>query len=67
MKKVNAMEMRAVEGGATYSKKCKYCGKKYSASYWGWSWIAKQAAKTSVNIKVHNHETSCFAKNNLGW
>jgi len=62
MKKVNSAEMRSLTGGATYSAKCKYCGKKFKTTYWGWSWIALQSAKVAVNYAKHNHEISCFQR-----
>ena len=62
MKKLNAMEMRNVDGGATYTVKCSYCGKKFSATYWGWLWIAKQAAIAAAGSACRKHEINCFYK-----
>ena len=66
MKKMNAMEMRNIEGGATYSKKCKYCGKTFKTTYWSWFYISYLSAKATVGVKVHNHEINCFA-NKIGF
>jgi hypothetical protein len=50
MTKLNAMEMRAVEGGATYSNKCNICGKKFSAKYY--ELISWMVARLTVDKKV---------------
>ena len=57
MKKLNNKEMRSIDGGATYSKSCRYCGKKTSYKYWELiGWIAAQLIVTSAN---RSHEISC--------
>ncbi|MBR2350709.1 MAG: hypothetical protein IKA67_01620 [Clostridia bacterium] len=50
MTKLNAMEMRNVEGGATYSNKCDVCGKKFSAKYY--ELITWMIARLTVDKKV---------------
>lgn len=60
MKKVSAMEMRTINGGATYTERCCYCNKKISTSYVGWSWLSLQVAKMLVGSKKHSHEITCF-------
>lgn len=50
MKKMNAMEMRTVEGGFTFSKRCNICGKKYSRNYW--EVIGAVAARLAVLKQV---------------
>ncbi len=63
MKTVNVSEMRNVNGGATYTTKCKYCGKKFTGKYLLWNGIVK----TITDLKCHNHETKCFSEKQLGW
>lgn len=47
-------EMQDINGGATYSTKCSYCGKTFKASYWPLL-ISKATAKPICEGKLHNH------------
>lgn len=60
MTKVNAMEMRAVEGGATYyySEYCPECGTKITGNASGWKIFApflKVKAKNNFYAKLNSH------------
>lgn len=61
MKTANVIEMRTINGGATYSERCCYCNKKISTKYVGWSWLSFQVAKMLVGSKMHGHQISCFS------
>lgn len=52
MKKVDSAVMRAVEGGATYRRKCSKCGKTYSASYS--TWLGYVLARKVVFYKIEH-------------
>lgn len=57
MKKVNATELRAIEGGATYVQSCAYCGKEFKQSYW--LFVSYMVAVLGVKAKVSDHEINC--------
>ena len=57
MRKVNATEMRTIEGGATVTKTCRYCGYKITGSS-----LLKALAQIWVGNKMHEHEVHCLAK-----
>ena len=67
MKKMNTMEMRAVEGGKTYYyvDYCPYCGIKITGQASGWAILSpfvKVMAKNNFYEKLNNH-----AKKKHGW
>lgn len=47
-------EMQDINGGATYTAKCSYCNRKFSAIY-SPLLISKATAKTICEGKLHNH------------
>ena len=52
MKKINSNEMRSVNGGATYKKKCSKCGWTYMKSYS--TWLGYLWAKHVVDSAVRD-------------
>ena len=54
MKKMNAMEMRNVEGGATV--KCDACGKKFRDIKFLW-WVIMSAKK-----QLKSHKATCWGR-----
>lgn len=62
MKKLNVAEMRTVEGGATFSRKCNICGKTYSRTYKKWDIIGGIATKLAVLKQV----AVCQSKHRMG-
>lgn len=62
MQKVSKSEIMQVNGGATYKENCRYCGKTFKTTYWGWSWLSLQSAKVVVGGKRRNHEYACMER-----
>lgn len=66
MEKICLEATREIDGGKTYTatRRCSYCGKKFSASsnYYGWISYAsaKFAAQYAVNNKYNSHVVKHF-------
>lgn len=71
MKKLNAMEMRTVEGGATakFTAKCSICGKKYTVkqTYSKWNLWAVLTVPSLVKSAAAKKAKNCAYSDALKW
>ena len=71
MKKLNTMEMRSVDGGATakFTAKCRVCGKKYTVkqNYSTWNLWAVLTVPRLVETTARKKANNCANNDALKW